>query len=166
MKLSAGLLIYRRNTAKTEVLLVHPGGPFWAKKDEGAWSVPKGEYEDGEPPQLAARREFEEELGIPAPKGELIDLGQINRNGKLISAWAVADDPDISQIKSNTIFIDWPPRSGKQLEVPEVDRAEWVEISQAPAKMHKGQNIFIERLAEALNIRLEPGQSLTQSSLF
>src|SRR5947209_20297469 len=118
-KPSAGILLYRRRDGGVEVLLVHPGGPFWANRDAGAWSIPKGEYEPGEEPLAAARREFGEELGIGAPEGEAIDLGEVRqRSGKLVRAWALAGDLDVSRVASNRCLVTWPPRSGKQVEVP------------------------------------------------
>lgn len=158
-------MVYRKLDGKIEVLLVHPGGPFWAKKDEGAWSLPKGEYEDGDDPLEAARREFEEEIGQPAPAGDYFELGEMERNGKTVRVWATEGDMDVSTIKSNSIFIDWPPRSGRKMEIPEVDRAQWFDISIAPSKLHKGQDIFIERLAEHLGLESTPATP-AQSSLF
>ena len=147
-KRSAGILLHRRG----EVLLVHPGGPFWAKRDDGAWSIPKGEYEDGEDPQAAARREFEEELGSALPDdAELRPLGEVKqKSGKIVSAWAVAGDLDVTEITSNTIEVQWPPRSGKVLEIPEVDRAEWFGIQQAREKINAAQAELLDRLAEIL----------------
>ena len=154
-KRSAGLLVYRHGEGgRIEVLLVHPGGPFWARRDAGAWSVPKGEYEDGEEPRLAARREFEEELGSPPPDGEEIELGEIRqRSGKLVAAWALEGDLDASAIVSNTCLVKWPPGSGKQIEVPEVDRAEWFELEQAREKINEAQAALLQRLQVALGAR-------------
>jgi predicted NUDIX family NTP pyrophosphohydrolase len=149
-KQSAGILVYRRAATTIEVLLVHPGGPFWAKKDKGAWSVPKGEVEEGEDLLEAAKREFEEETGQSVPDGELIELGSFKRNSKQITAWAVEGNIDAAQVKSNTLSIEWPPKSGKQLEIPEVDRAAWVTLERAPEKMHTGQDVFILHLADKL----------------
>ncbi|MDB5161360.1 MAG: hydrolase [Candidatus Saccharibacteria bacterium] len=165
-KTSAGLLIYRRHGDKLEVLLVHPGGPFWAKKDDGAWGIPKGEYEEGEDPQTAARKEFEEEIGQAPPPGDYVYLGEMKRSdGKQIKAWAAEGDLDVGEIKSNTFEMEWPPRSGKTAEFAEVDKADWVELSRAPAKMHKGQDVFLQRLAEHLGVQIEPPEP-AQSSLF
>ena len=123
---SAGLLLYRQPAGELEVLLVHPGGPLWARRDLGAWSIPKGEYGPEEDPLTAARREFLEELGSPPPDGELLDLGEIRqRSGKLVRAWALAADFDATRIKSNLFSMQWPPRSGQMREFPEVDRAQW-----------------------------------------
>jgi predicted NUDIX family NTP pyrophosphohydrolase len=151
-KRSAGLLLYRRRDGdRIEVLLVHPGGPFWAGRDAGAWSVPKGEYEAEEDPRLAARREFQEELGTPAPDSDELDLGEVRqRSGKIVSAWAIEGDLDASRIVSNTCLVQWPPGSGKQIEVPEVDRAEWFELEQAQEKINDAQVALLERLKIAL----------------
>src|SRR2546421_10889234 len=129
---SAGILLHRSRGAALEVLLVHPGGPMWSRRDAGAWSIPKGEYKDGEDPLLAARREFAEELGAAPPDGDGLDLGEIRqRSGKLVRGWALEADLDADQIKSNTCEIEWPPRSGRLIEIPEVDRAEWFPLALA-----------------------------------
>lgn len=155
MKRSAGLLLYRRREGRVEVLLVHPGGPFWARRDAGAWSVPKGEYEDGEDPRLAARREFEEELGSPPPDTPELDLGEIRqRSGKFVRAWALEGDLDASTIVSNTCLVQWPPGSGKEIEIPEVDRAEWLELEPAREKINPAQTPLLDRLEQAMT---EPG---------
>lgn len=152
MKRSAGLLLYRRHGARLEVLLVHPGGPMWARRDAGAWSVPKGEYEPDEEPFAAARREFAEELGLDPPDSEALDLGEIRqRSGKLVRAWGLEGDLDAGAIVSNTCLVQWPPRSGKEIEVPEVDRAEWFELALAREKINAGQVPLLERLAEAVS---------------
>ena len=159
-KLSAGLLLYRvrdevgrsRRPAAVEVLIGHPGGPFWARKDDGAWSIPKGEYDPTEDPLAAAKREFEEELGTPAPDGPLQDLGEVKqKSGKIVSAWAVAGDLDVTEITSNTVEVQWPPRSGKMLEIPEVDRAEWFGLQTAREKINPAQAELLDRLAEILD---------------
>jgi predicted NUDIX family NTP pyrophosphohydrolase len=150
-KRSAGLLVYRRD-AGIEVLLVHPGGPFWARKDDGAWSVPKGEYEPSEDPLEVALREFEEELGAepPDPAGAL-PLGELRQpSGKVVSAWAVEGDLDVSDVRSNMFEMEWPPRSGRTQEFPEVDRAGWFSPDQARRKLLRGQVGFLDRLAEQL----------------
>jgi predicted NUDIX family NTP pyrophosphohydrolase len=124
---------------------------MWAKRDAGAWSIPKGEYESGEDPLAAAQREFEEELGTPAPDGPVTDLGEVRqKSGKIVSAWAVAGDLDVNEITSNTVEVQWPPRSGKMLEIPEVDRAEWFGIQQARDKINAAQAELLDRLAEIL----------------
>jgi predicted NUDIX family NTP pyrophosphohydrolase len=149
-KKSAGLLIYRRRQSGLEVFLVHPGGPFWARKDEGAWSIPKGEYALGEDPLETARREFQEETGFEAG-GDFIPLTPRKQpSGKVISAWALEGDCDASLIKSNTFSMEWPPHSGKQQEFPEVDRAGWFTVQKAKEKILKGQVPFLDELNEIL----------------
>jgi predicted NUDIX family NTP pyrophosphohydrolase len=145
-KMSAGLLLFREVSNNLEVLLVHPGGPFWAKKDDGAWSIPKGEFGDGEDPLAAARREFEEELGAVVD-GEFIPLDAVKQpGGKVVHAWAVRGDFDLSGLRSNTFSMEWPPRSGRQREFPEVDRAGWFGIDGARTKILKGQAPLLDRL--------------------
>ena len=145
-KRSAGLLIYRFRQEALEVLLVHPGGPFWAKKNEGAWSIPKGEYAEDEDPFAAAKREFKEETGFDA-SGEFRFLATIRQpSGKIVSAWAVEGDLDAERIRSNTFTMEWPPKSGKQAEFPEVDRAGWFGVDQARTKILKGQRGFLDAL--------------------
>ena len=125
---------------------------MWAKRDAGAWSIPKGEYGPGEDPLAAARREFEEELGTVAPDGPVTDLGEIKqKSGKIVSAWAVAGDVDVTDITSNTVEVQWPPRSGKMLEIPEVDRAEWFGLQAAREKINPAQVELLDRLAEILD---------------
>ncbi len=144
---SAGILLHRRREGGLEVLLVHPGGPAWARRDEGAWSIPKGEYEPDEDAFAAARREFEEELGFAAPDGPAQDLGEIRqRSGKLVRAWGLAGDLDASAIASNTFELEWPPRSGRRIEVPEVDRAEWFTLELARDKINPAQVALLDRL--------------------
>jgi len=143
---SAGLLLFRDTTAGLEVLLVHPGGPFWAKKDDGAWSIPKGEFADGEEPLDAAKREFEEEMGVPAV-GDFIALESVKQpGGKRVFAWAVRSDFDPSKLKSNTFSMEWPPKSGRQQEFPEVDKAAWFGVEAARRKILKGQEPFLDQL--------------------
>lgn len=150
-KRSAGILVYRRRAAKLDVLLVHPGGPFWSKKDEGAWFLPKGEIEQGEDTLAAARREFREELGSDAPVTAPLELGTVkNEGGKLIYAWALEGDIDLSSFKSNTFSMEWPPRSGKQREFPEVDRACYFSMQEAAKKIHSAELSFLHRLASSL----------------
>ncbi len=164
--ISCGILLYKKAGDEVEVLLVHPGGPFWAKKDLGAWSLPKGESEQGEDYLNAAKREFQEELGFAAPAGEYQELGETKLNsGKVIHVWAIKGDLDASKITSNKIQIDWPPKSGKKIEIPEVDRAEWVNINNAIPKMHKGQGVFVERLAGKLDIILEGSKDTTTTGV-
>jgi predicted NUDIX family NTP pyrophosphohydrolase len=146
---SAGLLLYRRRQRGVEVLLVHPGGPFWAHKDEGAWGIPKGEYGPGEDPLTAARREFTEETGATPPAGEAVVLGAFRQgSGKIVQAWAVEGEFDPASLKSNTFTMEWPPRSGRTLEVPEVDRAGWFTPEEAMRKLLKGQRPILEALRE------------------
>jgi predicted NUDIX family NTP pyrophosphohydrolase len=151
VKHSAGILMYRFREDSLEVFLVHPGGPFWAQKDEGAWSIPKGEFNiDIEDPLEAAKREFEEETGF-APEGDFISLDNLKQSSmKIVHAWTVEGDCDAAKIKSNTFSMEWPPRSGKQQEFPEVDRAGWFDIETAKIKILKGQTAFIDRLLEKL----------------
>jgi predicted NUDIX family NTP pyrophosphohydrolase len=153
-KTSAGLLVYRRGDAGIEVLLVHPGGPYWAKRDEGAWSVPKGEFEPGEDPLEVAVREFAEEIGSDPPDpATAVSLGELRQpSGKVVSTWAVEGDLDVSESRSNTFEMEWPPRSGRTREFPEVDRAAWFDLPAARRKLLRGQVGFLDRLEE----RLEP----------
>ncbi|HVW08864.1 MAG TPA: NUDIX domain-containing protein [Bryobacteraceae bacterium] len=146
-KLSAGLLMFRKRD-ELEVFLVHPGGPFWARKDDGAWSIPKGEYEGGDDPLQAAFREFEEETGLaPDPKGDLLALGEIRQpGGKVVTAWAFEGDFDETSVRSNSFSIEWPRGSGRMREFPEIDRAGWFRIEDARKKILKGQLGFLDRL--------------------
>jgi predicted NUDIX family NTP pyrophosphohydrolase len=147
---SAGILLYRGHGRGLEVLLVHPGGPFWARRDEGAWSIPKGEYSGEEDPFAAARREFLEELGVPPPEGSAQDLGEIRQKaGKIVRAWALEGDLDTAAIVSNKFPVQWPPRSGKWIEVPEVDRAEWFALDEARRRINPAQAELLDRLASA-----------------
>jgi predicted NUDIX family NTP pyrophosphohydrolase len=150
---SAGLLLFRRNGQELEVLLVHPGGPFWAKRDLGAWSIPKGECEEGEDPRAAAWREFEEELGSAPPDGgEPLDLGEVRQKaGKTVRAWAIAGDVDPEAITSNTFAMEWPPRSGRSQEFPEVDRAGWFALAEARERINPAQVALLDRLREAVD---------------
>jgi predicted NUDIX family NTP pyrophosphohydrolase len=144
---SAGILLHRERGGEVEVLLVHPGGPMWARRDAGAWSIPKGEHEPAEDPEAAARREFEEELGTAAPLGEATDLGEIRqKSGKLVRAWSLEGDLDAAHITSNTLQLEWPPRSGKRIEIPEVDRAEWFPLKVAREKINPAQAELLDRL--------------------
>jgi len=150
LKRSAGILLFRRAVSGIEVLLAHPGGPFWKNKDEGAWSIPKGEYGDDEDPLAAAKREFAEETGL-TPLGEFIPLGEVRQaRGKIVSVWAVEGDFDTRNLRSNTFSIPWPPKSGKLQEFPEMDRAEWFSLEIARRKILKGQAEVIERLTQYL----------------
>jgi predicted NUDIX family NTP pyrophosphohydrolase len=148
---SAGILLYRRAGDGLEVLLVHPGGPFWAKRDAGAWSVPKGEHEGDEDPLAAARREFEEELGTAPPEGEAVDLGEIRqKSGKYVRAWALEGELNAERITSNTFELEWPPRSGRVKAFPEVDRADWFTLEQAREKLNPAQVGLLDRIEERL----------------
>jgi predicted NUDIX family NTP pyrophosphohydrolase len=153
-KYSAGILPYRfSDSHQLEVLLVHPGGPFWASKDDGAWSIAKGEYEPAKEsdPLLVARREFTEELGMPVPWGRLLDLGELKQpSGKRIVAWALACDVDVSEIVSNSFDMEWPPKSGLMQSFPEIDRAAWFPEKRARSKMLNGQVPFLDRLLRRL----------------
>lgn len=154
-KRSAGVLLYRTTSDDSlEVLLVHPGGPLWARRDEGAWSIPKGEYGDDENPADVARREFVEEIGSAPPDGAWLDLGTVRQaGGKHVTAWAVAGDIDVSRIVSNTFEMEWPPKSGRRASFPEVDRAEWFAIRDAEHKILAGQLELLERLARQFDHR-------------
>jgi predicted NUDIX family NTP pyrophosphohydrolase len=145
-KRSAGLLMYRHARRGIELLLVHPGGPFWARKDDGVWSIPKGEYDDGEHPLAVAKREFAEELGVVAD-GAFADLGEVTQAGrKVVRAFALEGDLDVSRVTSNTFEMEWPPKSGRRQSFPEVDRAEWFSPAEARRKILSGQQPFIGRL--------------------
>lgn len=151
-KLSAGLLLYRTLGLEPELLLVHPGGPFWARKDAGAWSIPKGEYLTGEDPRTAAAREFTEETGWPVPALPYLDLGTaVQAGGKVVTAFAAAGDADPVTLRSNMVEIAWPPRSAERLSVPEVDRAGWFLPELARTKLLSGQRVFVDRLLSALD---------------
>lgn len=150
---SAGVLLFR-NHAGLELLLIHPGGPFWAKKDLGAWSIPKGELDEGEDPRQCALRELGEELGSAAPSpapGDLVELGSIRqKGGKVVHAWAVEGEFDPAGLRSNTFELEWPPRSGGLREFPEVDRAEWLDPDEARRKILPAQAAFVDRLLDSL----------------
>jgi predicted NUDIX family NTP pyrophosphohydrolase len=151
-KRSAGILMYRRAGTGIEVLLVHPGGPFWAKKDLGAWSIPKGEYSADEEPLGVAVREFEEETGA-RPRGDFLPLGELVQPGrKVVTAWALEGEFDVTALKSNLFELEWPPKSGRRASFPEVDRAEWFAAADARPKILSGQREFIDRLLAALRI--------------
>jgi len=152
-KRSAGVLLYRiASDGSLEVLLVHPGGPLWARRDEGAWSIPKGEYGDDEAPMDVARREFTEELGHAVADGPWLELGTVRQpGGKHVTAWAVAGDLDTSSVVSNTFAMEWPPRSGRQVSFPEVDRAQWFALCDAEHKILAGQLELLERLARQVD---------------
>jgi predicted NUDIX family NTP pyrophosphohydrolase len=148
-KTSAGILLHRGEGEALEVLLVHPGGPFWAKKDEGAWSIPKGELEQGEESRACALRELEEEIGssLGLTPERLIELGEVRqKSGKIVHGWAAEGDFDPATLRSNTFTMEWPPRSGQEREFPEVDRAEWLAPEQARLKINPAQAAFLDRL--------------------
>jgi len=165
MKTSAGILVYRTKDNQLEVLIAHMGSPWWAKKDKGAWSIPKGEYTD-ENPLDTAKKEFKEELGLEPPAGELIDLGEIRQNNnKAVRAWAVKADLDVSKTFSNTVAIEWPPSSGKTQEFPEIDRAAYFNLDTAAKKIIPGQIELLNRLAGKLGVEARVSVP-EQSSLF
>jgi predicted NUDIX family NTP pyrophosphohydrolase len=147
MTRSAGIVLYRRRGERVEVLLGHMGGPYWARKDDGAWSIPKGEFVEGEEPYAAARREFTEEIGHPPPDGLPVDLGQITqRNGKVVTAFALEGDLEASTTVSNTFELEWPPRSGRLQSFPEIDRAAWFPTAEARTKALASQGELFDRL--------------------
>lgn len=146
-KLSAGLLLYRTRAGVVDVLIAHPGGPFWARKDDGAWSIPKGEYIEGDDPWAAARREFAEEIGLAVPDGPRTDFGAVKQpSGKVVTTFAVRGDLDITDARSNTFEMEWPRGSGNLREFPEVDRVGWFPVALARSKLLKGQRVFLDRL--------------------
>lgn len=166
-KQSAGLLLYKRAGQDLQVLLVHPGGPFWAKKDKGAWSIPKGEFIESEDPQDAAKREFQEELGLAPPEGQMIDLGSAKQSsGKMVYIWAQDSDLDISKMKSNMFEMQWPPKSSQMQQFPEADKAAWLSLQQASEKIVKGQVPFLERLAEQFGQEINSQPQQDQTALF
>jgi predicted NUDIX family NTP pyrophosphohydrolase len=149
---SAGVLLYRRRGPDVEVLIGHMGGPFWARKDDAAWSVPKGEYGPGEEPFAVALREFEEELGSPVPADDFVPLGEVKQSGgKVLTVWAAEGDLDAAAARSNTFSLEWPPRSGRIQEFPEIDRAAWMAVDQARTKLVRGQAPLLDRLLAALD---------------
>ena len=149
-KQSAGLLLFRKAGVVLQVLLGHPGGPFWSKKDSGAWTIPKGLVGRDEPPLMAAKRVFWEETGYH-PRGDCVSLGHAKQaGGKIVHVWAVEEDWDVAQLRSNVFEMEWPPKSGRRQSFPELDRAEWFQVSEARQKILKGQAVFIDRLLEAL----------------
>lgn len=170
-QLSAGLLIYRLRAGQPEVFIVHNGGPFWAKKDDGVWSLPKGELNESEDPLDAAKREFEEETGFKAPDGPYLELGETDypRGHKVVIAWAAEGDYDPAKLKSNTFEMQWPPRSGKTQKFPEIDRGGWFSLTNASVKLFEPNRIFLERLANYLHVPFGPediSEPPRQKSLF
>jgi predicted NUDIX family NTP pyrophosphohydrolase len=168
-KQSAGIFVYRKGDTGYEVLIVHPGGPFWAKKDDGSWSIPKGEFEDPEQPLAAAKREFQEETNLAPPAGEYKNLGEAKQSsGKVVHAFAIEADVNLEHFKSNMFEMEWPPKSGKKQEFPENDKAAWVLLATAQQKLVKGQVPLLEALASTLGQKLAkatPPEN-PQSSLF
>jgi predicted NUDIX family NTP pyrophosphohydrolase len=163
-KKSAGILMYRRTRDGIEVLLVHPGGPFWSSRDLGAWSIPKGEYAESEDPEASARREFAEELDVE-PQGNLLLLGELRqKSGKLVTAFALEGDFDIATLRSNTFDIEWPPRSGRMQSFPEVDRAEWFALPVAREKIIAGQRPFLDRIENICSGSTGSGRGSTRSA--
>jgi predicted NUDIX family NTP pyrophosphohydrolase len=151
-KRSAGLIMYRRTAAGLEVLLVHPGGPFWASKDKGAWLIPKGEYADGEQPLEAAQREFREETGFVA-QGPYLELGTVRQpGGKIVAAWGFEGDHDPGDLISNTFLMEWPPRSGRQIDIPEIDRGRWFSVPDAREHILQSQAPLLDALCRALSL--------------
>ena len=163
---SGGILLFRFRDGKLEVLLVYPGGPFWVRKDEGAWSIPKGLFEEQESPLNAAKREFKEETGFDAI-GEFIELGELKQpSRKIVHAWALEMDLNETEVVSNKFSLEWPKRSGVVKEYPEIDRASWFDIDQARKKIQKGQMGFIDRLMEVLDRRREVDTAPGEASHF
>jgi predicted NUDIX family NTP pyrophosphohydrolase len=149
---SAGILLFRRRARHVEVLLGHLGGPFWARRDAGAWTIPKGEHDEAEPPQEAARREFEEELGLPVPDGTWLELGEVRQSGgKVVTAWAVEGDLDPATVVPGTFELEWPPGSGEIRRFPELDRVAWFELDEAGARVVTAQRGLLERLRQHLS---------------
>jgi predicted NUDIX family NTP pyrophosphohydrolase len=155
-KRSAGIILFRKIRRQVQLLLVHPGGPFWARKEDGWWSIPKGLYDDSEDPLAAAKRELREETGIIA-EGKFLELGTFKQpSGKMIVAWAIESDFDPANLVSNTFLLEWPPKSGKYAEFPEVDRASWFSITEAITKITKGQQPILTALAAKLQTPMPP----------
>ncbi len=164
-KLSAGIVLYRKQANSIELLLVHPGGPFWAKKDESAWSIPKGEYLEDEDAWVAAQREFREETGFEPPAGEPIELGTVKYGNKVLRAWMVPGSIDARRVKSNMFTMEWPPKTGKRQEFSEVDRAGWFSPAIARRKLVKGQVGLVDMLCEQLDVSVEIDENPSQMSL-
>jgi predicted NUDIX family NTP pyrophosphohydrolase len=151
LRRSAGIVLFRRSDTGPQVLLGHMGGPFWRRRDAGAWTIPKGGYDEGEDAVEAARREYAEEIGHPVPDGELIDLGMVlQANGKIVTAWAVEGDLEPDDARSNTFELEWPPGSGRRETYPELDRVAWFTLAEAKAKVVSAQAELFDRLADAL----------------
>lgn len=166
MKQSAGILLYRKGDSGYEVLLVHPGGPFWAKKDNASWSIPKGEFEDSEEPLVAAKREFQEETNIAAPNDDYVKLAEYKQpSGKIIHTFALQADVNLEHFKSNMFEMEWPPKSGKKQEFPENDKAAWLSLEVAKQKLVKGQTPIIDDLARMLGQSIQTSKT-EQGTLF
>lgn len=165
-KLSAGIMLYRIvGSGSLEIFLVHPGGPFWAKKDMGAWSIPKGEYDEGEEGLATAKREFKEETGFDLPTGQALELGTVTYNNKIVTAWAVKGSIDARRVRSNTFTIEWPPKTGRMQEFAEVDRAGWFVPAVAKQKLVKGQVDLVDMLCEQFGISGDAAENQSQMSL-
>jgi predicted NUDIX family NTP pyrophosphohydrolase len=164
-KFSAGIALYRPSGQNIEVLLVHPGGPFWAKKDDGSWSFPKGEYLEDEDAFVAAQREFKEETGFDLTVKDPIDLGEVKYGNKQLRVWAVKGSADARRAVSNMFTMEWPPKTGRKQEFPEVDRAGWFLPADAKLKLVKGQIELVDRLCEQLGASVETGENSSQMSL-
>lgn len=164
-KLSAGIVLYRRGDNGLEVFLVHPGGPFWAKKDIGSWSIPKGEYQEGDAPLAAAEREFHEETGFELPTGEASELGTVKYGNKILTAWSLAGSIDARRVKSNMFTMEWPPKTGRKQDFPEVDRAGWFPPAIAKQKLVKGQVELVDKLLEQLDVSIDEAENQSQMTL-
>jgi predicted NUDIX family NTP pyrophosphohydrolase len=164
-KLSAGVMLYRQGDRGLEIFLVHPGGPFWAKKDVGSWSIPKGEYVEGEDALAAAKREFREETGFDLPKGQVSELGNVKYNNKILSTWFLEGSIDARRVSSNTFTMEWPPKTGRKQEFPEVDRAGWFPPAIAKQKLVKGQVELVDRLCEHIGSSADEAESQSQMTL-
>jgi predicted NUDIX family NTP pyrophosphohydrolase len=164
-KLSAGIMLYRQGDRGLEIFLVHPGGPFWAKKDVGSWSIPKGEYAEGEDALAAAKREFREETGFDLPKGQVSELGNVKYNNKILSTWFLKGSIDARRVSSNTFTMEWPPKTGRKQEFPEVDRAGWFPPAIAKQKLVKGQVELVDRLCEHIGSSVDEAESQSQMTL-
>lgn len=161
-KLSAGVVLYRHGDRGLEIFLVHPGGPFWAKKDVGAWSIPKGEYAEDEDAFAAAKREFREETGFDVPRGQASELGNVKYGNKILTAWSMEGSLDARRVNSNTFTMEWPPKTGRKQEFPEVDRAGWFPPAIAKQKLVKGQVELVDRLCEQLDVSADEAQNQSQ----
>jgi len=164
-KLSAGIALYRTGGSGLEIFLVHPGGPFWAKKDLAAWSFPKGEYGEDEDALAAAKREFREETGFDLPAGDVAELGQVKYSNKVLTVWSLAGSIDARRVKSNTFTMEWPPKTGRTQEFQEVDRAGWFPPAIAKQKLVKGQVELVDRLCEQLDVSADEAENQSQMTL-